>query len=58
MWHTAANPGNNAWFEVDLGEIYALDEMWIWNINQVNNVERGFKNVKIEYSLDEKIGKN
>ena len=54
MWHTAANPGNNAWFEVDLGEIYALDEMWIWNINQVNNVERGFKNVKIEYSLDEK----
>ncbi|WP_288060091.1 discoidin domain-containing protein [Thomasclavelia cocleata] len=53
MWHTSANPGNRAWFEVDLGDVYELDEMWIWNINQINNVERGFKNVKIEYSLDE-----
>ena len=52
MWHTAANPGANAWFEVDLGESYPLDEMWIWNINQSNNATRGFRNVKIEYSID------
>lgn len=24
MWHTAANPGNNAWFEVDLGKFMHL----------------------------------
>lgn len=52
MWHTANNPGENAWIQVDLGEIYELDEMWIWNMNQESNMTRGMKNVKIEYSED------
>lgn len=52
MWHTVSNPEQNAWIQVDLGEIYELDEMWIWNMNQESNMTRGLKNVKIEYSED------
>ena len=51
MWHTGANPGDTAWVQIDLGDIYPLDEMYIWNLNQTNHVERGLKNVRIEYSL-------
>jgi len=54
MWHTANNPAGNAWVEVDLGKVYPLDELWIWNLNQsgATNVKRGLRNVKIEYSTD------
>ena len=52
MWHTTNNPGENAWIQVDLGKVYELDEMWIWNMNQESNMTRGLKNVKIEYSED------
>lgn len=54
MWHTANNPGVNAWVEVDLGKAYPLDEMWIWNLNQSGgtNIKRGLRDVKIEYSTD------
>jgi len=53
-WHSHGNPGKNAWVTVDLGNAYWLDEMWIWNHNQVNLTDRGLKNVKIEYSIDNK----
>lgn len=53
MWHTANNPGDKAWAKVDLGKIYPLDEMWIWNMNQEKYSNRGLKNVKIEYSTDD-----
>ena len=49
-WHTDVNPGANAWVQVDLGQVYELDELWIWNMNQAEANGRGFKNVKIEYS--------
>lgn len=54
-WHTGANPNGNAWVQVDLGDVYALDEMWVWNFNPANAGEnsRGFKNVKIEYAMEE-----
>ena len=52
MWHTNGNPGDDAWIQVDLGKAYALDEMWIWNLNQANNTGRGLKNVKIQYTPD------
>ena len=52
MWHTRDNPGKNAWIQVDLGRIYSLDQMWVWNHNQKNLSDRGLKNVKIEYSED------
>src|SRR5699024_11009872 len=37
MWHTDANDvstDGTAWIQFDLGAVYALDEMWIWNMNQ------------------------
>lgn len=57
MWHTKENPGENAWIQVDLGKVYSLDEMWVWNHNQYAEsnptlIDRGLKNVKIEYSED------
>lgn len=54
-WHTGPNPNANAWVKVDLGDVYALDEMWVWNFNPANAGEnsRGFKNVKIEYATEE-----
>lgn len=54
MWHTTGASGEEAWVQFDLGIPYQLNEMWIWNINQQNNTERGLKNVKIEYSVDGK----
>ena len=53
MWHTDANPGVNAWVQFDLGQVCDVGEMWIWNINQANNSARGFRDVKIEYKLEE-----
>ena len=44
-WHTDVNPGANAWVQVDLGQVYELDELWIWNMNQAEANGRGFKNV-------------
>ncbi|MCI8360542.1 MAG: hypothetical protein HFE86_04290, partial [Clostridiales bacterium] len=54
MWHTGSNPGDKAWVQIDLGQSYELDEMWIWNMNQSGNIGRGLKNVKIEYTADGK----
>lgn len=55
FWHSKDNPGEGAWVQVDLGEIYPLKQMWVWNMNQATwGPDRGFKNVKIEYSADGK----
>lgn len=56
MWHTAANPGENAWVVIDLGDSFAIDKMYVWNMNQANNSARGLKNVKIEYSTERDSG--
>ena len=57
MWHTGKDPKEAAWISYDLGGIYKLDELYIWNMNQgtndgknPENPERAIKNVKIEYS--------
>lgn len=56
MWHTGANPGRDTWITFDFGELKAIDKMYVWNMNQQNGTtsytDRGFKNVKIEYSSD------
>ena len=52
MW--LSTPGEAPWIEYRFDRIYELDEMWVWNSNQV--IERllglGAKNVLIEYSTD------
>ena len=56
MWHTDANPDENAWVEFDLGSDQEISRMYIWNFNQNQPVgnyadleRRGLKDVKIEY---------
>ncbi|MEM9836241.1 MAG: discoidin domain-containing protein [Bacteroidota bacterium] len=52
----SANPkaeyGNSHWIQYDLGEVKRLSTTWIWNTNDPAELDRGFKEVKIDYSLD------
>lgn len=50
MWHVRTV--DNISICYDFGTPIELDQMYIWNMNQNNNIERGFKNVKITYSTD------
>ena len=42
----------NHWILYDLGQVYALGETQVWNINAEAELDRGFRQVRIEYSLD------
>ncbi len=54
MWLSAKGAESPAWIEYDLGRLYKLHEMQVWNYNvQVERVLGfGFKDVTIEYSMD------
>jgi hypothetical protein len=43
-----------AWIQFEFDRVYKLDEMWVWNSNQLIESMLGFgaKNVVIEYSTD------
>ena len=43
-------PGSH-WVEYDLGAAYLLEQMWIWNYNELNWAAFGMKDVTIEYSV-------
>lgn len=51
MWSS-----NYQWSDItitfDLGVAYDVEEMYVWNFNQEGNTNKGMKNVKIEYSLN------
>jgi hypothetical protein len=53
MWQSAAAAGPH-WIQFELGKVYTLHELWVWNSNQVIEPLVGFgaKTVKIEYSSD------
>jgi len=44
--------GTSHWIEYDLGDMYLLDNLHIWNYNATNATQKGFKTVAIDYSLD------
>jgi hypothetical protein len=52
MW--LSNGTKPAWIQFDLGEVYKLHELWVWNSNQSIEPFMGFgaKDVTIEYSSD------
>ena len=54
MWLSAEDANEAAWIEYDLGRIYKLDEMWVWNSNESLEawIGIGFKEVVIDYSVD------
>lgn len=52
----SANPNSNRgvghWIMYDFGDIYALSTMRIWNTNDPNKLNQGFKEVIIDYSTN------
>jgi len=52
MWMSGSTKPN--WLQYDLGKVYKLQEMWVWNANQMVEAFVGFgaKDVTIEYSID------
>jgi len=53
MWLSGAGAAP-AWIQYELDKAYKLDEMWVWNSNQLieSFVGLGFKGVTVETSLD------
>lgn len=52
MWLTADGPGSDNWMRLDLGAVYPLGKLLVWNYNQPGATDKGVKNVQIQYSLD------
>jgi hypothetical protein len=54
MWLSAQDGNQPTWIEFELDRVHKLYEMWVWNSN--DSLEKpiglGFKEVKIEYSVD------
>ena len=51
----SAHPGTVAgatWIAIDLGYVYKLDSLWVWNIGNTGNTGQGLRNVTIQYSKD------
>ena len=44
--------GSGHWIEYDLGYVYTLETLHVWNANQRGQTDRGFREVAIDYSLD------
>ncbi|MEM8585929.1 MAG: discoidin domain-containing protein, partial [Bacteroidota bacterium] len=44
--------GQSHWIQYDLGFERRLSKSWIWNTNDPNELDQGFKDVHIDYSLD------
>ncbi|MEM7374608.1 MAG: discoidin domain-containing protein [Bacteroidota bacterium] len=51
-----ANPitkyGNSHWIHYDFGSVRTLSKSWIWNTNDPQKLNQGFKKVSIDYSED------
>ena len=54
MWLSSEGGEQPTWIEFEFDRVYKLYELWVWNSN--DSLERtiglGFKDVKIEYSVD------
>lgn len=44
--------GTGHWIKYDLGYVYNLAGLYVWNANQSGETDRGFRQVVIDYSLD------
>ncbi|MHC4799624.1 MAG: CotH kinase family protein, partial [Planctomycetota bacterium] len=55
-YHPAPSPnparGNSVWIYYDLGHVYQLAVMHVWNYNEDGYTARGCRNVTIDYSVD------
>ena len=44
--------GSSHWIQYDLGAVRRLSKTWVWNANEPSKLTQGFKQVKVDYSLD------
>ena len=44
--------GTSHWIQYDLGLVRKLSKTWVWNTNDPNKLNEGFRRVKVDYSLD------
>lgn len=44
--------GSSHWIQYDFGHVYSLGNTYVWNYNDANFLNGGFRNVAIDYSLD------
>ncbi len=53
-WVSSATGPKPAWIQYEFDRVYKLDEMWVWNSNQLIEALAGLgaRNVTIEYSVD------
>ena len=53
---TSQNPnplrGEGHWIQYDFGAIYTISKAHVWNTNEVEKTQNGFRNVVVDYSLD------
>jgi hypothetical protein len=53
---TSLNPksayGRTHWIQYDLGSVRKLSKSWVWNTNDPAELDRGFQEVHIDYSVD------
>lgn len=51
---TSPNPkaeyGNTHWIQYDLSSVRKLSKSWIWNTNDPDELDRGFRDVRVDYS--------
>ncbi|MFC1604080.1 LamG-like jellyroll fold domain-containing protein [Planctomycetota bacterium] len=54
MWLSSRGADQPTWIEFEFGRVHKLYEMWVWNSNDSleQGIGLGFKDVKIEYSVD------
>lgn len=44
--------GISHWIMYDFGQVYAFNQTHVWNVNDPDNLDRGMKEVRIDYSND------
>ncbi len=44
--------GNTHWIQYDFGSVRNLSKTWVWNTNDPSQLQRGFQQVKVDYSTD------
>lgn len=55
LLYTNPNPGTvsgAAWIKYSFDANYRLGKMWIWNMNQYAETDRGLRRVTVEYTSD------
>ena len=44
--------GVTHWIQYDLGHVRRLSKSWVWNVNDPDKLDQGFREVRIDYSIN------